>query len=106
MSAAQPRWRRSCASIRRSANRSLSPRRNALSWRLTCDGRTLMDATGASPTAIRRSDYRPPDFRVLQLDLDFNLEPRATIVRAKFSLQRTGGAHVPLVLDGEKLELL
>jgi aminopeptidase N len=70
----------------------------------------------ASPNTIRRLDYRPPDFRVRHLGLDFTLEPHATIVKARIDLARidlaridpTGreGAATPLVLDGCRLELV
>src|SRR4051812_26512264 len=65
-----------------------------------------MDATGASPRAIRRAEYQPPKFRVRQLDLDFTLEPAATIVRARTTIERVGSSAMPLILDGVKLDLI
>jgi aminopeptidase N len=64
-----------------------------------------MEAEGAAPQPIRRADYRPPDFRVAHLFLDFALEPRATIVRSRMEIVRQRG-DTPLVLDGSRLELL
>ncbi len=63
--------------------------------------------TIATPKTIHRLDYRPPDFRVRHLNLDFDLEPRPTTVQAHgWSIERTGEANAPLVLDGRKLELV
>jgi aminopeptidase N len=58
----------------------------------------------APPTAILRSDYRPPAFRILHLGLDFALDPQATTVRARIEIERVGAGD--LVLDGRKLELV
>jgi aminopeptidase N len=63
-------------------------------------------APAATPRTIRRLDYRPPDFRVSHLGLDFDLEPNATIVKARLKLERTGETAAPLVLDGRRLELI
>ncbi len=60
--------------------------------------------SAAPPTAILRSDYRPPDFRILHLGLDFALDPQATTVRARIEIERVGAGD--LVLDGRKLELV
>ena len=69
-----------------------------------------MDQPGVDPTVtprtILRQDYRPPDFRVRHLDLDFDLEPHATIVKARLRLERVGDAAAPLIMDGRKLELV
>ena len=55
-------------------------------------------------TVIRREDYRPPAFRVLSVDLTFELVPEATLVTARLALERQGEG--PLRLDGENLELV
>jgi aminopeptidase N len=60
----------------------------------------------ATPRTIRRQDYRPPDFRVRHLTLDFDLEPHATICKARIEIERTGEPDAPLVLDGRKLDLV
>jgi aminopeptidase N len=59
-----------------------------------------------TPRTILRQDYRPPDFRVRHLHLDFDLEPHATIVRSRIELERIGEPDAALVLDGRKLELV
>ncbi len=60
-----------------------------------------------SPPAIRLEDYRPPDWLVETVDLDFSLDPRRTRVRAKLKLKPNPArtAPAPLVLDGEDLTL-
>jgi aminopeptidase N len=61
-----------------------------------------------TPRAILRSDYRPPAFLVDRVNLDFELDPAATIVRSRLDLRRNpaGEAGAPLRLDGQALELL
>jgi aminopeptidase N len=54
-------------------------------------------------TTIRREDYRPPDWLVPEIALDFALDGDATRVRAKLSVQRNGDHDRPLVLDGDEL---
>ena len=61
------------------------------------------------PQPTRLSDYRPPDFHVETVDLEFDLDPAETIVVAKLRLHRNAGAATrgaPLRLDGDELELL
>jgi aminopeptidase N len=67
---------------------------------------TDTSSSPAAPRAILRSEYRPPDFRVLHLYLDFDLEAHATIVRARMRIERAGSAQSPLMLDGRNLDLL
>jgi aminopeptidase N len=68
-----------------------------------------MDLTPDSqhPPSIRLSDYRPPDFRIERVELDFELGEETTRVVARLSLERSAGAaaEVPLLLHGERLEL-
>jgi aminopeptidase N len=56
---------------------------------------------------VHLADYVPPAWRILQADLEFDLDPDATEVRSRLSLEpdpdQPGQA---LVLDGEELELL
>jgi len=61
-----------------------------------------------SPThvTIRREDYRPPDWLVPEIALDFALDPEATRVRARLTVERNGEHHRPLRLDGDELEPL
>ena len=74
---------------------------------------TLADAETApeappSPThmAIRREDYRPPDWLVPEIHLDFDLDPERTRVRARLEAVRNGSHDRPLRLDGAELRLL
>ena len=57
---------------------------------------------------IRRSDYRPPAYRVDSIKLIFDLDPSATIVRSRLQVRRADGVDAvePLRLEGEALELL
>ena len=57
----------------------------------------------------RRLDYRPPAFLIDTVDLRFELDPDATLVRSKLALRRNsahGDPSAPLHLDGEALTLL
>jgi aminopeptidase N len=61
-----------------------------------------------TPRPRRLKDYRPPDYLVDHVDLDFALDPERTVVQAKLTVRRNpaaGSARKPLVLDGEQLEL-
>jgi aminopeptidase N len=53
--------------------------------------------------ATRLVDYAPPAYRMLTTELDLDLDPDATVVRARLTLQRN--APGPLRLDGEDLTL-
>jgi aminopeptidase N len=66
-----------------------------------------MTRTDLSPT-IRRADYRPPEWRIETVELEFDLIERATLVRAQLTVLRSehAPADSPLTLDGEALELL
>ncbi len=55
----------------------------------------------------RRLDYRPPAFLVDAVDLEFDLDPDATLVTARLAFRRNPHAAAadvaaPLVLDGEQ----
>ncbi len=71
------------------------------------DAQTTPEAP-LSPThlAIRREDYRPPDWLVPEIRLEFDLDPERTRVRATLSVERNGEHDRPLVLDGDLLKLL
>ncbi len=63
----------------------------------------------AAPASVRREEYRPPAFLVDTVDLHFDLDPAATLVRARLALRRNpahADARAPLRLDGEALALL
>ncbi|MDR6852310.1 aminopeptidase N [Sphingomonas sp. BE123] len=63
-----------------------------------------LDATPAlQPSVIRRADYAQPDWLVPDIDLDFDLAPGGTRVRACLSVTRNGAHDRPLRLDGDGL---
>ena len=77
------------------------------------DVRTLPDAQTApeappSPThvAIRREDYRPPDWLVPEIRLEFDLDADRTRVRATLNVERNGEHDRPLRLDGDGSKLV
>jgi len=57
------------------------------------------------PRAIHLADYQAPEFRIRTVELNFSLEPQATRVAAKLTIERLSG-HGPLVLQGENQKLL
>src|SRR4051794_1207718 len=61
-----------------------------------------------SPThlTIRREDYRPPDWLVPEIHLDFDLDTERTRVRATLNVERNDDHNLPLRLDGDELEPL
>ncbi|GAB4174441.1 MAG: aminopeptidase N [Wenzhouxiangellaceae bacterium] len=56
--------------------------------------------------AIKRSDYRPPAWRIPETQLRFELDPAETRVHARLTVEAVapGSAGTPLVLDGVGLE--
>ncbi|MBI1366055.1 MAG: aminopeptidase N [Alphaproteobacteria bacterium] len=64
--------------------------------------------TDTPPPTIRLSDYRPPDYLIDHVDLDVALDPKRTAVKARLAMRRAPGAadDAPLVLNGEKIELI
>jgi len=73
----------------------------------TPDAHALPEAP-PSPThvAIRREDYRPPDWLVPEIRLEFDLDADRTRARATLSVERNGEHGRPLRLDGDDLKLL
>ncbi|HYD70915.1 aminopeptidase N [Azospirillum sp.] len=63
-----------------------------------------------APKAIHLKDYRPPAHLIDTVDLHFDLREDATTVRAVLAVRRNPAnedmAHPPLVLDGQRLELV
>jgi len=57
-----------------------------------------------TPPPIRLEDYRPPDFLIDEVSLDFRLEPSATRVKARLAIRRSGDHKRPLRLNGEQLK--
>ena len=53
--------------------------------------------------AIRREDYRPPDWLVPEIQLDFELDADRTRVRATLQVERNGDHDRPLRLDGDEM---
>ena len=60
------------------------------------------------PQPTRLSDYRPPDFFVETVDLDFDLDPAETRVISNLRLRRNPEAPptAALRLDGDELDLV
>ena len=65
-----------------------------------------LQSAAALPSAIRRDDYRPPDWLVPEIALEFHLDPARTLVRARMTVVRHEAHDEPLRLDGEGLKLL
>ncbi|HEY6916991.1 MAG TPA: aminopeptidase N [Allosphingosinicella sp.] len=59
----------------------------------------------AIPSAVRREDYRPPEWLVPDIALDFDLDAERTVVRARLVVERNGAGDAPLRLNGEGLTL-
>ena len=53
-------------------------------------------------TETRRGDYRPPDWLVPEVALDFTLDPNTSTVRARLSVTRNGDHSRPLRLEGNE----
>src|SRR4029078_11313747 len=73
----------------------------------TSDAQTTPETPPSPPQlAIRREDYRPPDWLVPEIHLDFDLGLERTRVRATLEVTRNGNHDRPLKLDGDGLNLL
>jgi len=72
------------------------------------DVQTTLAEAPPAPThvAIRREDYRPPDWLVPEIRFEFELDADRTRVRATLEVVRNGDHDRPLRLDGDELELL
>jgi aminopeptidase N len=64
------------------------------------------NAPAAPPSAIRREDYRPPDWLVPSIELEFELGAERTRVRSRLSVTRSGAHDRPLRLDAQGLKLV
>ena len=71
------------------------------------DAQTVPEAP-PSPThvAIRRQDYRPPDWLVPEIHLDFDLDTERTRVSATLVVERNGSHGNAIVLNGDGLRAL
>ena len=61
------------------------------------------------PLPTRLADYRPPDFLIDEVALEFDLGDSETLVKSHLELRRNPEAAAPaapLCLDGEELELV
>ncbi len=61
-----------------------------------------------APRTVHRSDYRPPDYLIDEVELHFELREEESTVRATLSVRRNPArpdASADLLLDGEGLEL-
>src|SRR5688500_20067850 len=65
-----------------------------------------LNAAAAPPATVHRKDYRPPDWRVPDISLDFELDAERTRVRSTLVVEREGAHGRPLRLDGEGLKLI
>lgn len=65
-----------------------------------------LQSAAAHPAPVLREDYRPPDWLVPEIALDFRLDPARTLVRARMTVVRHEAHDEPLRLDGEGLKLL
>ena len=62
-------------------------------------------AHAAPPSIVRREDYRPPEWRVPEIALEFELDGARTIVRSVLTVEREGKHRLPLRLDAKDLVL-
>lgn len=62
-----------------------------------------LEALTPMPHVTRREDYRAPDWLVPQIELDFDLDPAKTHVKAALTVERNGTHDRPLRLDGDGL---
>ncbi|HET9428654.1 MAG TPA: aminopeptidase N, partial [Allosphingosinicella sp.] len=70
----------------------------------------MLDAQNAAvapPVVIRREDYRPPEWQVPEISLDFDLDPERTRVGSRLHVTRAPGVGPsPIRLNGEGLSLV
>ncbi|MBT2188567.1 aminopeptidase N [Sphingobium nicotianae] len=64
---------------------------------------TQTTQASAAPPVIRREDYKAPLWQVPQIALEFDLDPAATLVKARLTVTRAGSHDRPLRLDGDGL---
>src|SRR3546814_1612150 len=64
---------------------------------------TDLSSTPANPVTIHRGDYRPPEWQVPDIALDFALGIDETKAAAALSVVRHADAPAPLVLRGDGL---
>jgi aminopeptidase N len=59
----------------------------------------------AETAPVRLADYKPPEFQIETVDLDFRLEPRRTNVHARLRIRPAATSTRTLILDGDELKL-
>lgn len=64
-----------------------------------------MSPTNINPT-IYLKDYQKPEFLIPEVMLDFALNQASTLVVATMQVKRSSGSGTPLVLHGEKMQLV
>jgi aminopeptidase N len=64
------------------------------------------NAAAAPPAPVLREEYRPPDWLVPEISLEFELGAERTIVRSRLQVVRNGPAGASLRLDAEGLSVL
>ena len=96
-----PRWRRS-AKPTRSSGQSIAPE----CQRPPEEQLAVFRHEDRSPAPVRLKDYRPADFLIETVDLDFRLDPTATRVTARLRDAPNSAAGTPLVLVGDELMLV
>jgi aminopeptidase N len=62
----------------------------------------------ATPTVIRREDYRPPPYSIESIELSFDLDEERTRVSARSAVVRKSDSpgDAPLILDGQDMTLV
>ena len=65
-----------------------------------------LNSPAAPPATVRREDYRPPEWLVPQIALEFELGAEKTLVRSTLKVERNGGNDAPLRLNAEDLKLV
>jgi aminopeptidase N len=58
------------------------------------------------PRAIALKDYRPSDYKISEIALNFVLDPETTRITSTTKVSCTASAPCPLVLNGEHLKLI
>lgn len=60
----------------------------------------------STPKTIYLKDYTPPEFIIDSIDLHFDLDETATVVKTSMKMRRRADEKSPLVLAGQDLDLL
>jgi aminopeptidase N len=63
----------------------------------------VQSTAAAAPLVIRREDYSPPDWRVPEIALEFDLDPARTVVRSRMQVERAGSGPLRLDHGGQQI---